>query len=596
MNWIFRGKQSDDRGVAMASVVLLMIVVMGLSAIMLGLVITQIRPTLVNAKSTRTVAAAQAGLDAAVSQIRGALIEDSSGEVMGDVRQLPCEVKGNVDGSGAPTRFEVKITYYRTDPTNRSRAWRAEPSNQIVCRPTGVPRGLAQVPGYALLTADGFDDEAIAVDGRVNRSVEATYKFSLKTVNTVGGRIYNLLKQHCLVAGDIQVGSRIYYRNASSAACATLTDYNRWVWDKDYMIHLSSSRGALGIDLCITGRSTSESSMPAMTLQACGTDDNVDLGQRFSWRDGGSWEGQNSTNSDYGNFMMQANRETNLDGAHLVASYPFRTWGGAFRAFEPEPTVGAGAASKETNQVVNLLEFGRCLDVFRDKLYMPYSILYPCKQDPSGKERFRWNHRWVYQEPAEGTTTRITTIEVTPRLETNPSGGTPLFSWYGTGASGYINKPFCFLAPTAAGLPAMQSGQPNLPANNTDGVRMRDYWYPRFTDSRIYAGQPESLPSGFGPDCNSARAQWIRTTESGDDFSWTFRPLNNPNMCLSIGPRHHGDQGSDSANPRSRYGGDLWSTVIIEPCDGSKMAQKWNADPNNPGSPLRDFVELSSGS
>jgi hypothetical protein len=68
--------------------------------------------------------------------------------------------------------------------------------------------------------------------------------------------------------------------------------------------------------------------------------------------------------------------------------------------------VGAGAASADTIQIVNYLEFGRCFDVTDQQVGKAFMIVYPCKQDPSGGARLNWNHKWYYSEPATGSSVR----------------------------------------------------------------------------------------------------------------------------------------------------------------------------------------------
>ncbi|GAA2521100.1 hypothetical protein [Rarobacter incanus] len=604
MTRLLQLRKSNDRGIALASAILIMFIVMGLSLILLGLVIMEVKPTLVNAKSTRTISAAQTGLDVAVSQIRAAIGLDASGETMGDIHKLPCKVSGNVDGSGATTSYTATIAYYSQDPSDKSEDWRANADNQIECSTGGATLGLRKVPSYALVTSQGFDSGDKVLGDAVDRKVEAIYQFSLKVVNTAGGRIYSLGKGYCLVADSIASGSAIRYREAASADCIEPTDNNRWEWKSDYMIHLSAAKGEIGVDLCISGRAATANSSVDATLKLCTTGTTDPEGQRLSWRDGGTWQGQNAANTNYMDMSLRTTEgATNLTNLTLKVGNPVRTDGVIWSAFEPEPNVGAGAASYGTKQIVNLLQFGRCLDVFRDKLWMPYSILYPCKQDPAslttGTQNFRWNHKWTYSEPAAGTTSTETQIVVTPTLE-----GTSGFDWYGS----FLNKKFCLMMPTSAGFATSQSPR-QLPPYNRSGVKMTNYWYPRFTDSTIFYNNTNDLPNNFGPDCSTPRSWWIRTTASGDTkTSWTFRPVSDTTKCLSAaGPDHHGQQTSkteansknlDSSgnyNYYSAYGGDMWSTVIVETCDGSN-AQKWNADPNDPGSPLKDFVELSKSS
>ena len=75
-----------------------------------------------------------------------------------------------------------------------------------------------------------------------------------------------------------------------------------------------------------------------------------------------------------------------------------QNWG----SYAPDPAVGPGAASVATHQIVNFLEFGRCMDVTDGDTSKQYMISYPCKQDPPSGANLYWNHRWFYVEPLTG--------------------------------------------------------------------------------------------------------------------------------------------------------------------------------------------------
>ena len=90
-------RAGTDDGFAMLLVILLIMVCATVSVLMLGVVVAQVKPTVFEAKSTRTIAAAQAGVDATLGQFRTATTVDAiTNDVYGDPRLLPCAVAGTV--------------------------------------------------------------------------------------------------------------------------------------------------------------------------------------------------------------------------------------------------------------------------------------------------------------------------------------------------------------------------------------------------------------------------------------------------------------------------------------------------------------------
>ncbi|WP_084103667.1 hypothetical protein [Demequina sp. NBRC 110056] len=404
MKILDRALMRRDDGVAMLSVLMLMMVLTVLAILVLGAVLTQVNPTLFSDKNSRTLAAAQAGLDVTAAQVRNATAPDGTGAIMGDIHRLPCIVEGTVDNSG-DTTYRATVEYYKDDPTTRDETWRA--ANQLRCYTgTGLNGGVRDVPRFAVIESEGFDVTATAQVDRADRVVEATYQFQLTTMKVSGGQIYDDDLQYCLVADHAGEGANIRYRPAGHSDCNEKTALNSWTWDEDYMLHLASSDLPGVIPMCISGRPWSNGSARAVTLQECALGTRDDLGQRFSWTGSHTWRGQNSANTAYADSYL-VNQDSRVDANDALSAANSAT----NKSVTPEPAVGKGNASYATNQVVNFHEFGRCLDVTDEDINKSYMIAYPCKQDPSGFGSFKWNHKWFYAEPTD-TESVTTTIHV----------------------------------------------------------------------------------------------------------------------------------------------------------------------------------------
>lgn len=405
MNRIRSAIEKRDEGVALLSVILLMIMVAFFSILLLGLVLAQTTPTLMSNKNSRTLTAAQAGIDATVGQFRNATSLDATNQLMGDIHKLPCVVTGTVDGTGGATHYTTTVQYFSDDPDGKDQAWRE--ANALTCYTgSGTNGGLRAVPHFAIMSSEGFDDTSTAVGSRAERVIEATYTFQLTTIKVSGGLIMDSNSAYCLVATSTSSGANIRYQPANSTDCATQTEYNTWSWRNDYMIHLTANDADGRTPLCLTGRASS-STPTKMTLKACTTGTADPDGQRWSWTGDYTWRGQNSGNTGYGNSYIVNQDDTVDSGDYLSVSTS-----AAYRSLTPTGAVGKGNASYSTHQVVNQNLFGRCLDVTNTVITYSYMIAYPCKQDPSGSGNFDWNHKWYYTEPADGVESVSTQIQV----------------------------------------------------------------------------------------------------------------------------------------------------------------------------------------
>lgn len=403
-----------DEGAALLTVIMLMFIVGALSVLVLGAVVSQVRPTVATQESSRTVFAAEAGVQTALSQIRSAT---SSSTGQGDRRALPCTVSGSVDGTGGRVTFTATVGYYSANPTGQSDTWLASPDNQLTCT---TPGGPTKTPSFAVVHAAGADTTSgVLVKGR---ELQAVYTFNVVNQNVAGGLLMSGQGGACLQADSGTEGSLVHYVDQS--ACRSDAPLQQWVYDTGYHLALAGSVATTtsgstttSSALCLT-RPLSSATDRTVTLQRC-TVDSRSGPQLWTYEGGSRFRSQTDDNSDYGDECLGSGQHGNPVGRNLVSTRDCSSNGNDYGSFIPEAKVGAGAASMRTSQIVNFLQFGRCMDVTYENIFMDRMIVYPCKQDPSGRDRVFWNHKWFYgsengvaAEPdgAVGASTRIRVV------------------------------------------------------------------------------------------------------------------------------------------------------------------------------------------
>ena len=391
----------DETGVALLSAIIFMILMAGISVVLLSVVLGQIAPANMAQKGTRTIYAAQAGLQTSLGVLRSvATLPDSQNHIYGDPTRLPCSLAGNVDAQNNDIRYSVAISYFSQDPTPQTPAW--QDSHKLMC--PAVPLGTQ--PKYALLESTGHAPMYVGVaDASIgDRKLSAVYKFKISNANIRGGRIYTgaappLCFEAMPLGATHAVGAGSLVQFVSTCTASATNDPKQlWIYDVDYKIKLASStvNGAAG--LCITGPDPTDIGNPQYaTLQAC-TSDASRWNQLWSWTGDYTWRGQNP-------LILTGTSNYFLSGMGVGNKLQVRI--GHSDTFAPSTAVGAGAASYSTHQLVNYLEFGRCADVTQQNIGATFEISYPCKQDASGDPAspgVLWNHKWFYNEPTTGST------------------------------------------------------------------------------------------------------------------------------------------------------------------------------------------------
>jgi Tfp pilus assembly protein PilX len=139
----------DERG-SLAMFLMVSIVGLMLGALMVPLIITQDRTTRFDKTRVHALDAAQAGVDAALGQIRAAV----GGDGFGDNSKLPCApaatpITGRMNSTAGSAAYSVTITYYAVGTA-------AVPSAAMTCVPgygTFESSTGALTPHFALVAS-----------------------------------------------------------------------------------------------------------------------------------------------------------------------------------------------------------------------------------------------------------------------------------------------------------------------------------------------------------------------------------------------------------------------------------------------------------
>lgn len=371
---------------AMIVTLLLVVVIMGVSGVIASTLAAQSPTVLSGNRSTKSLQAAKAGLQAAIGQLRA----DSAtvnGVTVGNPSTLPCGagsnpvLSGSVDGTTSLT-YQVTISYQNA-------------LHAAMSCPFPANVNMTGSPSYAVVQSTGV---ASFGGQTTTRTLHAVYTLLSSNINIAGGLIEDSSLGYCIVASSANVGASINFKPLAQCTNSAL---DAWVYSTGYQLQLAST--ILGsAPLCITGASTGNA-----TLTSCVANQ---WSQLWSWTGKYTWYGQqNPITNGNSNWALTWSGSLNSSPPLQVVNAPSD---GPGNTFVPTPAVGAGGASAATNEIVNYQQFGRCLDVTQQKVSMGYDIVYPCKQDPSGQNNIFWNQKFSYTEASGSSSSTTTTVSV----------------------------------------------------------------------------------------------------------------------------------------------------------------------------------------
>ncbi len=384
-----------DEGLAILFVLMCVMISMALTLGLLGVLLSELAPTVHQRKSARTIAASQAGLQAGLAMIRTASTTTAGVGTFGDRQKLPCytagsPLTGSVGGIAGNLAYSVQVRYYTMDPANQTAAWRN--SNALTCTPGA---GTAVTPLYALVQAAATGDSVGPLGATWgNRSSEIVYTFNRTDQAFLGGLIHTgrgtTSTDLCWQAPSATPAAG---QTITLATCVPGKDTQTFSYRSDYTIVLSGTQSATtppSGGMCVYGTPSPAS----LTFQSCSSP--VPWQQKWSYNDDGQLEGVRSDMSSLSGYCIGTGGVYTV-GRTLTVEACGMEW-------NPEATVGAGASGTATSQLINYSEYGRCLDVTNQNVNYAWLIDYPCKQDPT--RPVTWNQRFIWDS---GTTKQIQT-------------------------------------------------------------------------------------------------------------------------------------------------------------------------------------------
>jgi hypothetical protein len=424
-----RRGHKDERG----SIVLALSVIIlaaGLLSVTATTAYTQLFLTNQNVQRTDALEAAQAGLDAAVGNLRGAV--DAGGA--GDVAKLPCNAIDGVVNTSSSAQYSATVTYFDADPigqTSGSAWWN---NNIIGCN--GATGTAPNTPSYALISSTGKD-----INGP-SRTLIETYIFDTTVVHVSGGEIENYGLTVCMQAPSSGTQLQVAPCSGARAQQFAFRSDSTIVWTNS--ITVANPAG-----LCLTAGTTAHDANNGSAGDASGNPINLatctdganqsqtpDDSQQWGVNDSGGLQTVNSAGDPAsGNLCMTISGTV----VQLAGCGGFSDNGTWFL----QASVGAGVAGPQSEQLVNYQEFGDCLDVTGANTGSAYLIDYMCKQFPDTARYPIWNQRFVYTNHELQTNTNF------PAPPT-PSSLYCLTSPLSTAGLAYVTVTPCATAPLNA--------------------------------------------------------------------------------------------------------------------------------------------------
>jgi Tfp pilus assembly protein PilX len=534
----------DDRG----SIVLVLLIIIASSILVLtvaGIAISQQVVAEHTVQRNDALEAAEAGLDAAVGELRVA----NNGAGNGEVEDLPCTGSDNFSltgylGGTSTATYTVTVTYYQSvEPTNTNIANGA--AQPVSCYTAVTPGYPDAVPYYAVIESVGQDPNVGPIMAP-SRTIQEIYAFHDTNLNVADG----VIEDFNYAVDDLCIADLTAWNNNTSPAvgdslgvekCATAGDPDQtWQYEQNFTLEFTSTV-TTSTPLCVQNNLTNDT----ISLQKCANP--VTTNQQWGINDSGEYEPVSSSGGAASQNVC-INEESNSAGATLNLA----TCSGGFsdeQTWQPTPAVGSGDAGTATQQFVNYLEFGNCMDVTNQSVSYSYLIDYMCKQFPDGAA-------W------------------TPQSGTNPYDPTWNQRWsqldvtYAGNSNSYVE---------------LQTN--NQPANNPNTL------YCLYSPDNITDGTTD--PSGSNPSwvivkqCPSLQSgNKVPTGDQG--FLWNVNNSTSYNVtdfwneCMT----------ADTADQQVPGGGSSFSTITVAQCSSS-AAQEWNAPASLSSSGVSNMYEPS---
>ncbi|GIE26973.1 hypothetical protein Ait01nite_000180 [Actinoplanes italicus] len=386
----------DDRG-SLPMAVMVVTVGIVMSAMLLPVILQQIKTTRGIVDRNTALNGAQVGLDVVMARVRAASVdENGDGIPEGQLEDMPqCTVTGDagVDGTGEKLKYKVTIKYFDQE------------GNKIDCP-------LSKVPATATVTSEGLSPQyADSTDptrqSAGSRTLSATYVFSTSNNNIPGGAIKiasSSVGSLCFDAGSNKPAAGA----ALTAKLCNGSATQQFGYTPDLYLKLINSENTAngGYGMCLAPAETKRANGLAVAFKNCPTASNS---TEFQWSlDGSSRFHSTSPSQGIESYCI------NMKAASTVGSAIILNGCGSDSTlviWRSDAGVGAGMAGARTNQLVNYRQFSRCLDVTNQDTNQSYMIAWFCKQSPKGA--VDWNQIWKQPIPVAPATSKTGPLAVT---------------------------------------------------------------------------------------------------------------------------------------------------------------------------------------
>jgi Tfp pilus assembly protein PilX len=566
MQRIARRAEDPDSGVAMLLALMVILLVLSISIAVAGVTLSQVKPTQLDRKTVVTEDAAEAGFDVALNRIRAAAsgtTTNAAGNTVpaGSRALLPCgPVTGSVNGGAtSDSTYTVTLAYYTTDPTGQSASWLS--SNKLACT-----TGPSSVPGFVALSSTGGAPTIPGTRANSgNRVIQTVYALSTTNQNIAGGNIpFYANLNLCFAVNDaaaVNTGDGIVV-----ATCDPNSPQQKWSYTANLQLQVVATDGSLQCMQAVNTQYTVVKLAPCSTLLLPPASPYTPYQQIWSYNDGGQFQNSKTDDSGLGSYCLNL-----YTGAPGSAGNPAALATGDLVDLDvcgsqmvPTASVGAGAAGSLLRpfQLVNYLNFGRCIDDTDQSVGANWLIGYPCKQDPQATN-LTWNQKY-YTGISDG------------------DGGTGATAAYG-GSGGSSDTVIATTTPTVTGcqISNTQACQFISFPNMAGGSTSQYYCLEAGTSAAPSAPVNGTIVTVQPCDHTDHYQMWTYTSNFVSSYpnQYLIQPYgaSTNNLCLSMT--------IGSFPPGLTYNGSGGGTIpaygyiSLQTCTGTAW-QKWNAPPN----------------
>jgi hypothetical protein len=393
----------DERG-SLPLALLVVTLALSMSAMLMPVVVRQINTTEGAVDRNVQLNSAQVGLDVLMARVRAAAEYDPKKGAAGLLENLPpCVITGNTGPASDPDSsvWDVTITYYDAD------------HNKLNCP-------LSKVPSTAELESKG-------ANGSGARTLTATYVFSTNNTNIPGGAVRidsSSIGKLCLDASQskpLVAGAKVWMLACDGGAA------QQFGYTPELFLKLiNSETTAYPKGLCLSqGTDRAGNSPLYITFQQCPDPSDIDSSQcgsscqyQFQWAlDGSSRFRSTDTKKQTTESYCMTMQSPNTSKSLVVLSNKACSGDGTNVIWRSDPSVGAGMAGDDTNQLVNYSQFSRCLDVTNLNVSSTYMIAWFCKQAPD--KNIDWNQMWQHTPPVDPAVSSTDIITINKDKKSN---------------------------------------------------------------------------------------------------------------------------------------------------------------------------------